>query len=168
MHKEVRDFVHSVRNRFPQHFGRGHILEVGAHDVNGHVRDLFNPECTWTGVDPRPGPNVHIVSCAHELTGQSIYHAVIATEVFEHDPHLQRTIATMLQLLRPGGIFVATCAGPMREPHGPDHSPLHGFYCNVTTDQLAQYLLLADCQLSEFHVLYARGRKDLYAYAIKE
>ena len=170
MHNEVRDFVRLVKVIFPSYFTQKNVLEVGSLDVNGGVRHYFD-RCCYTGIDCHPGPGVDVVCMAHEFEsyvppGQT-YHTVISTETFEHDNRLPETLTMISRVLLPGGLFLATCAGPDRPEHGTRRTedaggtwgPDPDYYQNVTAEFIHQHCRL-DYQPLELH--YGRGKQDLY------
>lgn len=116
-HQEQMDFVKKTAIRYPNHFSRCRVLEIGSRNINGSVRKLFT-SCEYTGLDIHPGPCVDVVSLAHEYKADDLFDTVVSCEAFEHDPHLAETLANIAHLLRPGGLFVATWAGPARPEHG--------------------------------------------------
>jgi hypothetical protein len=48
--------------------------------------------------------------------------------MLEHDPHWRASLRRMVELLRPGGVLILTCAGPSREPHSADGTEQDGGY----------------------------------------
>lgn len=119
----------------------------GSYNVNGTARDVFDgPLVYYVGVDHRPGPGVDHVGLAHEYPvagwdGEP-FDAVVTTEMLEHDPHWKKTLAAGAQLLRPGGLFVLTCATGGRDVHGADESPTPGFYENRSVGDVVDTLWL--------------------------
>jgi len=88
---------------------KGKVLDVGAYDINGSVRDLFD---NYTGVDARVGPNVAFQMNAHHLhfMDESFDH-VLCLETLEHDPQFWVTVQEMRRVLRKGGVLVITVPG---------------------------------------------------------
>jgi SAM-dependent methyltransferase len=171
-HREQRRFCEEVRERFPPRFRGSDVLEVGSLIVNGTIRDLF-ADCRYVGLDCRPGPGVDVLSLAHEyMAADGTFDVVCALETFEHDPHAVATIANMLRLLRPGGLFFMTCAGEGRAEHGTSrtgsaYGPETDFYRNVSLSEFSKWMVAAQCPLEELHVRRCRRPCDLYAWAIK-
>jgi SAM-dependent methyltransferase len=82
------------------------ILEVGSHNVNGTLTDLFAAG-DYTGIDHREGDNVDIamngndMGCWHEH-----FDWVVCNSVMEHDLYFWLTTAEMKRVLKPGGILI--------------------------------------------------------------
>lgn len=119
MHGAVEDFVRwALANNVHVPSVR-QVVEVGSIDVNGSARQFFGPGTRYVGCDRRAGKGVDVVcsgvDLVAELEGQA--DVVISTEVLEHDVDWQTTIGAFVDLARPGGLIVMTCAGPNRAPH---------------------------------------------------
>jgi predicted SAM-dependent methyltransferase len=142
MHKEAREFVQAFRSNLA-------VCELGSYDVNGSLRDLF-PGWTYVGVDRRSGPGVDVVADAAtwDADGRK-FDVVLCCEVLEHDPHGWKWIVSnAFFLLKPGGWFVVTAAGPGREPHSCHGTAMSSLqvpepYANVGPEQLKQALTTA-------------------------
>lgn len=102
------------------------VLEVGALDVNGNMRECFKHQ-TYTGLDMMRGPNVDVVLNAHHLS--SLYlpgsiDAVVCCDVFEHDDQFWRTLDEIYAVLHRGGLFICsvpTMNFPNYHPHPYDY-----------------------------------------------
>src|SRR5207237_8408702 len=117
-HFQQRKFVAEVRSRFPEFFERAKVLEVGSWTYNDTIRTLFH-SCDYVGADVAGGPDVDLVVPGQDLgfpTGH--FDVVISCECFEHNPFWLETFLNMARMLRPGGLFVFTCAGIGRGVHG--------------------------------------------------
>lgn len=70
----------------------------------------------YLSIDPVDGPGVDVVADAAtvELDG---YDCVVCCEVLEHHPKPQELVEAAARALKPGGLFLMTCAGPGRAPH---------------------------------------------------
>ncbi len=97
------------------------ILDIGGRDINGSTHGLF-PGATFTTLDIRPGPGVDIVADAGTWEPPGEWDMVISTETFEHTANWADIVRTAYKALKPGGLFVATMAGPGR----PEHSAVDG------------------------------------------
>jgi len=81
------------------------ILEIGAMNVNGSLRDAVPDAATYIGLDLEPGPGVDIVTAAGAdlpLCDAAV-DVTIASSVFEHDRQFWRTFSDMCRVTRPGG-----------------------------------------------------------------
>lgn len=139
MHVAAYEYVAKVVAEFGL---TGDVLDLGGRDVNGSVRELFNPD-RYVTVDIVAAPSVDIVADAADLDLDELFDVAISTECFEHTPSGPEIVATAYRHLRPGGIFVATMAGPGRAPHGASGQPLPPpgeWYRNVDADELAEWL----------------------------
>lgn len=171
-HCAQRRFCEEVRRRFPAYFRDTQVLEVGSLIVNGSIRDAF-VDCRYVGLDCRAGPGVDEVGLAHEYAGRDgEFDVVCALETYEHDPYAARSIANMLRVLRPGGLFFMTCAGEGRPEHGTrptggEYGPLPCFYRNVSLHEFVNWMQGSGCALEELYVRRNRRPADLYAWAVK-
>lgn len=143
----------SVKAGYPEFFKNKKVVDFGSLDINGCNRWLFD-DCDYTGVDIGKGPNVDVVSKAHEFNApDGTYDVVVSTEMFEHDKHLDLSLPNMVRVLKPKGLFFFTCAGVGREEHGtrrtsPEASPFTSqedegwsdFYENVTEAKIRSIL----------------------------
>lgn len=111
-------FCEEVVTRFPEMFVDKLSLDVGSLDINGNNRYMFTGG-TYLGLDLGEGPNVHIVSKGHEYDApDNTFDTIVSTECFEHDMYYHETLANIIRMLKPGGIFVFTCATTGRQEHG--------------------------------------------------
>jgi hypothetical protein len=107
-----------VARKFPNYFTNVKVLDIGSLDVNGSNRNLFRSS-EYTGLDVAPGKNVDVVDSGHTYGGPDKYYdTIVSTEVFEHDMHYQNTVQNVIRMLKPGGLFVFTCASTGRPEHG--------------------------------------------------
>ena len=141
MHLACLAYFDRIRKSFPEVFKVQRVLEAGSLDMNGTVREWFPKGCEYIGLDWRPGPGVDAVALVHEWHGRRKYFdTVISTEMLEHDPYWQKSIAAMVQFVRPGGNLVITCAGPGRAAHCVDTSPGKDYYENRTIGEILALL----------------------------
>jgi autotransporter strand-loop-strand O-heptosyltransferase len=117
-HKQQRDFCIKVKERYTESFKNKKVLDIGSLDINGSNRFLFE-DCEYIGLDVGEGNNVDVVSVGHLYDGPDNYFdTIISTEVFEHDMFYEDTIKNIIRMLKPGGLFLFTCAANGRPEHG--------------------------------------------------
>lgn len=142
------------------------VLDIGGRDVNGSPRPLFPNATVYTVLDIAPGDNVHIVADASSWTPDREYDVVVCTEVFEHTPVWPQICATAHKATAAGGMFIATMAGPGRDPHSAvDGRQLRDgeYYGNVDPDDLRRALADAGWR----PVLVDQHGADVRAFARK-
>lgn len=165
MHQEAKSFVLGAVAVLPR---RRFVVEFGSHNVNGTCRD-FVPADGWHGIDIWPGPGVDEVANAADWTPSDDIDAdtVLSMECLEHAPEAREICANAKKILRDGGVFIVTCAGPGRAPHsagGLPYVPTGEFYRNVSRESLASWL--ADAGFKNVYVVYSNDAgTDLYAVA---
>lgn len=140
MHDELERFLSSPTvSAMPWRDAR--VIEIGAQDVNGATRRTVPDGWQeWTGIDLVAGPGVDYVGdAATVLTDLAMRHQTfdiaVATEVFEHTAQWPSIVKGMIDVLRPVGFLLVTCAAPGRPPHGAsgDPQPSEGeHYANVS------------------------------------
>ena len=175
MHDQQVNFCKSVKNRFPSHFHKKRVLDIGSGDINGTNNFLFT-DCCIIRNDVLPGPNVDVACFAHDLPFvDNSFDTIISTECFEHDKFYDKTLKTIVRLLKPGGLFLFTCASTGREEHGTKRtSPTQSLTSNI--DELSDYyknLTEADIRevididniFHDYEFQYVPG--DLYFYGLK-
>lgn len=168
MHNNVLDFIGDVRRLHPQYFHNKKVLDVGSLDINGNNRMHF-AFCEYMGIDICEGPNVDILCPIHELEGENEYDVIICTEMLEHDQYYTASLAKMVDLLRPGGLLLLTCAGFGRAEHGtkrttPENSPATtDYYKNICLSDVLEFD--REFKFSEYGISYKN--LDFRFYAIK-
>jgi len=100
----------------------GGVLDVGAFDANGNIRDLFertpgadgaiNQRYAYLGLDMRPGPNVDIIANAHALPfPDETFDLVCCCATLEHDDMPWLSAVEMARVLREGGMLALSVPG---------------------------------------------------------
>lgn len=175
-HSEQQGFVGQTKCRYPDYFRGTSVLEVGSRNINGSVRAFFDNPSRYIGIDCTAGPGVDVVCLAHEYPVPEAgrhFDVLISCEAFEHDPYLyDLTIPHIVKLLRPGGLFVATCASVLRQEHGTIRSnnpegtfgPDPNFYAGVCVGRLTMALAP---YFNDLAVELARFELDVYASGIR-
>ena len=117
-HREQIEFCQKVVRDHRDLFRNKKVLDCGSLDINGSNRHMFT-DCDYTGIDVGPGKNVDVVSMIHEYKGKDgEFDVIVSTECAEHDIHWKKSLENMVRMLKPGGIFVFTCATTGRGEHG--------------------------------------------------
>jgi hypothetical protein len=123
MHGANLLFWQYVHSKYGEYF-KGKILEVGSYDICGSMKPIFVDESTeYIGVDWRAGPNVDVVSLAHEMSFSSKFGAVISASMLEHDPFWEKSIASMIKYVDENGILVLTWGSALNLPHCLEEAP---------------------------------------------
>ncbi len=167
-HKEQIEFCYRIKKQYPDHFTGKNILDVGSLDINGNNRYLFK-NCKYTGIDLGEGKNVDIVCPVYEYNPGFQYDFIISTEMLEHDRYLHLSLMKMVDLVRPGGALLITCATCFRQEHGtvtkyPESSPFtNDYYRNVQVDDIRFYL--PESKFSKY--LIQITLVDLFFFGIK-
>ena len=110
MHKSAYEIGKKFLDRYWQP-GMEKILEVGALDVNGSLRDFQPKDSDWIGVDLEAGKGVDVVvERSTKLPFEdNTFDLILATSAFEHDSMFWMTFNEMLRVVKDGG-FIYICA----------------------------------------------------------
>jgi len=176
-HKEQQDFCTSVLTLYPDHFKNKTVLDVGSLDINGNNRSYFT-DCHYLGIDLGSGENVDVVTKTHMFNPEIQYDTIISTECFEHDKHYVESLQNIVNMLKPGGLFLFTCATEGREEHGtsksgtPDLSPYTNYiwpnyYKNLNIENI-RGAVDVDNIFSEYQFKVNMESNDLYFWGIKK
>lgn len=168
MHDSARTFLTGVSAtwRHP----RNAVVEFGSLNVNGSAREVIDA-LSWWGIDLVNGEGVdQVADAARWDPPDGVYiDTVVCTEVLEHTPDGAAICANAYRILAPGGVFLVTCAGPGRTPHGA-HGQLHPaageWYAGVTVTQLAGWLHDAGF-VHQAVVAESWQQRDVWALAIR-
>ena len=117
-HKEQVHFCNKVKDLFPNHFINVKVLDIGSFDCNGNDRAMF-VNSDYIGIDLTEGDNVDVICPGQDYDApDETFDTVISCECFEHNPYYKETIQNVVRMLKPGGLFLFTCATTGRAPHG--------------------------------------------------
>jgi len=116
-HKQQFAFVEKVKSLFPTYFEDSLVYDFGSLDINGSNKVHFKGG-KYVGIDIGEGKNVDVVSLAHEFTANEQADVVISTEMLEHDMYWEKSLQNMMDVLKPDGLLVITCATTGRMEHG--------------------------------------------------
>jgi SAM-dependent methyltransferase len=168
-HQQQLDFVQSVKDEFPEYFKGTKVLEVGSLNINGSVRQFFEPG-QYTGCDLGEGAGVDIVCEGHELPyPNESFDVVISCECFEHDRHWEKTFQKMIDLARKGGLVIFSCATIGRPEHGttrtsPADAPFtNDYYRNLREEDFDQF----KSSFNSYRFSQCLRPRDLYFWGLK-
>ena len=172
-HRSQATFCELVRTDFPLYFKDCRVLDAGSLDINGSNRWLFT-DCEYIGIDLDEGPNVDKIGRIHEYQDEP-FDTVISTECFEHDRYWRESVAHLVNLVMPGGMFLFTCATTGRQEHGtpnqaPEASPftlIDDYYQNLTEAHIRE-AMDPDEEFLHYCFYTNRGSHDLYFWGIKD
>lgn len=178
-HYNQQVFCEKIKERFPKHFINKNVLDVGSLDINGSNKGLFE-NCDYLGIDVGEGKNVDFVCIGHEFDAPDEYYdTIITTEMLEHDMFYEKSIKNIMRMLKPGGLFVMTCATTGRAEHGtrrtsPVDAPLLGgvseewsdYYKNLVKED---FLIIENFKTTFPDGMFENGNEnfDLYFSGIK-
>lgn len=180
MHIEAANFTKFVKKYLPLFFKNKIVLDVGGGDINGNNRYLFE-NCDLTVNDVCGGPNVNIICRTKDLPFEKeTYDTIISTECFEHDPEYRESFLKIYELLKPGGLFLFTCASTGRREHGTIKTTpydslgtiscqedMMNYYYNLTEDDI--YKIMDPSKIfKQWRFHYNPYSYDLYFYGIKK
>jgi len=180
MHEQARRFTLFVKENLQKFFYGGKVLDVGSGDINGNNRFLFD-NSEYHGNDVFQANNVTIVSKTTALPFESeTFDTVISTECFEHDPEYADSFRKIVDMLKPGGLFVFTCASTGRPEHGTRRTRPHDsygtignvegwtdYYKNLTVEDLDVAVNIRQT-FSQYASYYNSDSYDLYFWGIKK
>lgn len=186
-HKEQVDYVNRVKKELPDFFNNKKVLGVGTFNVCG-TEDEFFDDCEYYGLDLGPGPGVDIVCPAQDYDApDNSYDVVISCECFEHNPFYKETIINIIRLLKPGGLFLFTCATTGRPVHGVKYLEEecklkyenwktmpnvsienwdNDYYKNLTEDDIRECVNI-DASFSDYQFEVDENHCDLFFWGIK-
>jgi SAM-dependent methyltransferase len=168
-HQQQLDFIKSVKDQLPEYFKGTKVLEVGSLNINGSVRQFFEPD-QYIGCDLGEGAGVDIVCRGHELPyANESFDVVISCECFEHDKHWEKTFQKMIDLARKGGLVIFSCATIGRPEHGttrtsPADAPFtNDYYRNLREEDFDQFKSSFD----SYRFSQCLRPRDLYFWGLK-
>lgn len=184
MHLEARQFLLRIAKLLPQYFTGVEVIDIGSGDVNGNNRHLFSDLKKYIGVDVVKAPNVDLVCKAKDIPANTgLFDTVVSSECFEHDNQVMQTLNRILSLIKPGGLFVFTCASIGRREHGTkrcgatesysqkmsfDHRQewYPNYYQNLSMDDIFR-MIDFQSYFTTINMEYNESSRDLYFYGIR-
>jgi SAM-dependent methyltransferase len=179
-HEQQRDFFRKVKQLHPNFFTDVKVLDIGSLDINGNNRHVFEHPYSYIGVDLNKGENVDVVSPGHLYDSGYLFDVVMSSECFEHDMYYARTLQNMINLLKPNGLLIFTCASTGRPEHGtlrsnPSDAPFllgmsekwANYYKNLTEDDIRSVVDINNT-FASFEFSYESSSCDLYFWGLKK
>ena len=188
MHKEQVDYILKIKNKFPQFFKNGKVLDIGSFDVCGNEK-IFFTNCEFIGLDIGPGEGVDIICPAQEYDAPDEYFdTIISCECWEHNPFYEESIKNAIRMLKSGGFFIFTCATTGRPVHGTlsleESSKIkfekwkampnvsreawdNDYYQNLSENNIRECIDVENT-FSEYEFEVEHGHCDLYFWGIKK
>ena len=153
-HFQQNEFVRILTTTLPEYFSGVRVLEVGSWSLHGSVREYFS-QCDYIGADIAVGPGVDLICQGQDIDKPTnTFDVVMSCECFEHNRFWLETFINMVRMLKPGGLFILTCAAPGRIEHGTSRrqaesslTAKHGFpdyYRNLSRSHFRKRLSLDD------------------------
>jgi SAM-dependent methyltransferase len=117
MHRSSFEHMRRLVATYLTDFPAGVVVDIGAYDVNGSYRPLFDrPGWSYVGIDVEAGPNVDVVltSPTRIPMRSRTVNVVVCGQAFEHMEQFWLTWKEMVRILRPGGLIflIAPSRGP--------------------------------------------------------
>lgn len=180
MHEQAKQFTMSVARMYPEYFSNKIVLDVGSGDINGNNRFLFK-NCMYEGNDVIDAPNVTVVSKTKHLQfPPQFFDTIISTECFEHDPEYELSFKKIVELLKPNGLFLFTCASTNRPEHGTRRTTMgdsygtignltdmQDYYKNLTIEDVCKCINLNET-FKVWQSTYDSSPCDMYFWGIKK
>jgi len=85
------------------------VVEIGAQDVNGSLKDALPAGLAYVGLDMSAGKNVDVVARGRQAPlADAVADLVVSSSALEHDPMFWLTFAELCRITKPGGhIYVS-------------------------------------------------------------
>ena len=187
-HKEQIDYINKIKTQFPEFFTNKKVLGIGTFNVCG-TEDEYFTDCDYSGLDLGEGPGVDIICPAQDYDApDNTFDVIISCECFEHNPFYKETIQNAYRMLKPGGMFLFTCATTGRPVHGtasleeeskkkwPNWKTMpnvsrenwdNEYYKNLTEEDIRECIDV-DNSFSEYEFEIETNHCDLFFYGFKK
>lgn len=145
------------------------VLEVGARDLNGSLRDhvaSLGPNF-YVGVDIQQGIGVDKIVNAKNLCrefGEKRFDLVITTEMLEHVENWQDVVSELKRVLRPGGTLIITTRSkgtPLHDYPGDFWRFEIGDMMRIFSDMVITHLEIDPTNLTDLPGVMMRAEKPL-------
>ena len=162
------------------------MLDVGGGYINSNNKSLFN-NCEYHVNDVVYSPNVTVMKQTKDLLfNNEEFDTIISTECLERDPEYKKSFQKIIDMLKPGGLFLFTCASFGRDEYKTPRTrhtnvEYDGSYDmrEKTSDSLDYYKNLTEIDIKKaipldsvfgltYRIYYNLKTYDLYFFGIKE
>src|SRR5580658_1953172 len=102
----MHDTAFAIGRKFFELYGGadGLVVEIGAQDVNGSLKDALPAGLAYVGLDMSAGRNVDVVATGHRTPlADAVADLVVSSSALEHDPIFWLTFAELCRITKPGG-----------------------------------------------------------------
>ena len=179
-HKQQRDFITKLKEKFPNNFKDIKMLEIGSLDINGSIREYFE-NCNYIGYDVGEGKLVDVVYDGITFRAEDVeFDTTGSCNCFEHNPNWVSNFKDMHRILKSGGLHFISVPTTGCPEHGTEKeksgdSPLtiakgegwKDYYKNLTEEDFRENFNL-DEMFSEYKFEVNDEVHDLYFYGIKK
>jgi SAM-dependent methyltransferase len=149
-HPEQQSFFEQLAILFPDHFvDNVNVLEIGSQDINGTVRDFFQPDANYLGLDLGIAKGVDWTIPGELIELPDHWARVcISTECFEHAATWPQILLNMIRITQENGLLILSIAGHGRAGHGTVDSDLESspwttsYYKNLGPDDITEKIRL--------------------------
>jgi len=167
-HPEQVQFFTSIYKAHREAFNGKKVLEIGSLYINGSLRDIFQGTSEYVGVDLGAGLGVDVISRGHKILFQDNYFdASVSAECFEHDQFWDKTFQKMVDVTKPQGFIVFSCATTGRAEHGTSRtdagsSPFTQEYYQNLTEKDFEHKFNISKLFQQYEFILEKNHHDLY------
>ncbi len=137
-----------LRKEYPEFTGNGTCIDGGSRNMNGSVTYFLGPDVKYIGIDKcgdvdEVQKDISVAGVSwhgyiHDYPGKEVADLVTSFNTFEHDPYWKKSVTHLIELLKPGGLFIfqLVLSGP---EHGDSYS-VNGHYENMGYQSFTAHL----------------------------
>ncbi len=137
-HKTQIKWCLKIKKEYFQYFVNKSVLDIGSLDINGNNKGLFE-NCHYVGLDVAEGPNVDVVSIAHEFNTNKQFDVILSTNTFEHDMYFELTLKKMVELLKQSGLMFFSASSSHKKHGTAERTPWASGTTMINNKEWANY-----------------------------
>lgn len=170
MHPECLDFFNFVKNTFAENFANKIVLEVGCGSET-ILKNNFFENCIYYSNDLYKFDK-HVICCQTSKLDfpENYFDTIISSECFHCDHECEKSIIKIYQMLKPGGLFLFSCASEGRPDSKISYTQTGSenvlLFQNLKINDIHKFIDL-NVHFSLWDSYYNSLTKDLYFYGIK-